>query len=349
MSSSMFTKGESLSETEPSSVATPDIAPQGSQDPKSSEVASDRSSVIRPGDRVFQILSVGASGLVSVFIVAIAVFLLIRAVPSLLNNDANFLTYSQDWNLSNTSSMYFGIPNLFFVTVMVSLLALIIAMPVALGIAIFLTSYAHKRLVKPLAFLVDLLAAVPSIVYGLWGFMALGPALSSFYVWMSNNLGGFFLFTHYGNSPAFETGRNIFTGGIVLAIMILPVIAATTREVFVQTPRGHIEAALALGATRWETVRLAVLPFGKSGFISGSMLGLGRALGETMALYMVIAPTSQFRASLLDGGTTFATAIANAAPEFNDNLRAGAYMSAGLVLFLLTFLVNSAARSIAKK
>ena len=157
------------------------------------------------------------------------------------------------------------------------------------------------------------------------------------------------MFALYPNSPAFETGRNLFTGGIVLAIMILPVIAATTREVFVQTPRGHIEASLALGATRWEMVKLAILPFGRSGFISGSMLGLGRALGETMALYLVISPSSAFRGSLFDGGTTFATAIANAAPEFNDNLKAGAYMSAGLVLFLLTFVVNSAARIIAKK
>ena len=157
------------------------------------------------------------------------------------------------------------------------------------------------------------------------------------------------MFALYPNSPAFETGRNLFTGGIVLAIMILPVIAATTREVFVQTPRGHIEASLALGATRWEMVKLAILPFGRSGFISGSMLGLGRALGETMALYLVISPSSAFRGSFFDGGTTFATAIANAAPEFNDNLKAGAYMSAGLVLFLLTFVVNSAARMIAKK
>ncbi|WP_295624406.1 phosphate ABC transporter permease subunit PstC [uncultured Corynebacterium sp.] len=305
--------------------------------------------VTRPGDRIFQTLSVGAASLVTAAIIAIAIFLLLRALPSMSNNEANFFTYSERWNLADTSAMYFGIPNLFLVTVTVSLLALILAMPVALGIAIFLTSYAPKKAVKPLGYLVDLLAAVPSIVYGLWGFMALGPALGGFYDWMTTNLGGVFLFTTYDNSPAFETGRNLFTGGVVLAIMILPVIAATTREVFVQTPRGHIEASLALGATRWETVRLAVLPFGKSGYISGSMLGLGRALGETMALYMVISPSDAFRGSLFDGGTTFATAIANAAPEFNDDLKAGAYMSAGLVLFFLTFVVNSAARVIAKK
>lgn len=305
--------------------------------------------VVRPGDRIFNVLSVGAASLVTVSIIAIAIFLLLRAVPSMRNNEANFFTYSDRWNLNDTAAMYFGIPNLFLVTVAVSVLALLFAMPVALGIAIFLTSYAPKKAVKPLGYLVDLLAAVPSIVYGLWGFMALGPALGGFYNWAASNLGGIFLFTTYPNSPAFETGRNLFTGGVVLAIMILPVIAATTREVFVQTPRGHIEASLALGATRWETVRMAVLPFGKSGYISGSMLGLGRALGETMALYMVISPSNAFRGSFFEGGTTFATAIANAAPEFNDDLKAGAYMSAGLVLFFLTFVVNSAARIIAKK
>ncbi len=305
--------------------------------------------VVRPGDAIFRALSVGASALVTVSIIAIGVFLLLRAIPAIQRNEANFFTYDERWNLADTSAMYFGIPNLFLVTVAVSVLALIIAMPIALGVAIFLTSYAPKKAVKPLGYLVDLLAAVPSIVYGLWGFMALGPALGGFYNWLANNLSGIFLFTTYDNSPAFSTGRNLFTGGIVLAIMILPVIAATTREVFVQTPRGHIEASLALGATRWETVRLAVLPFGKSGYISGSMLGLGRALGETMALYMVISPSSAFRGSLFDGGTTFATAIANAAPEFNDDLKAGAYMTAGLVLFFLTFVVNSAARMIAKK
>lgn len=314
--------------------------------PKAGQV---KTGVVRPGDRVFNLLSVGFSGLVTVSIIAIAIFLLLRAVPSMLRNEANFLTYSDKWNLSNTVAMYFGIPNMFLVTVTVSILALLIAMPIALGIAIFLTTYAPKRMVKPLGYMVDLLAAVPSIVYGLWGFMALGPALAGFYEFLANNLSVIPLFATYPNSPAFETGRNLFTGGIVLAIMILPVIAATTREVFIQTPRGHVEAALALGATRWETVKLAVLPFGKSGYISGSMLGLGRALGETMALYMVISPSSAFRASLFDGGTTFATAIANAAPEFNDNLKAGAYMSAGLVLFFLTFVVNSAARLIAKK
>lgn len=308
--------------------------------------------VKRPGDRVFEFLSTASATLITVLIAAIGAFLIWRAIPSLNRNTEGFLgffTYTGPWSTSNTEAMQFGIPNLFAVTVLISVVALLIAMPVALGIAVFLSNYAPKRAVKPLGYLVDMLAAVPSIVYGLWGWQVLGPALTTFYEWLHGWGGGFFLFATYSNSPSFATGRNILTGGIVLAVMILPVIAATAREVFVQTPRGQIEAALALGATRWEVVRMTVLPFGLSGYISGSMLGLGRALGETMALYMVVSPSSAFRFSLFDGGTTFATAIANAAPEFNDDIRAGAYIAAGLVLFLLTFVVNSIARAIVAK
>ncbi|AYM40830.1 PstC family ABC transporter permease [Mycobacteroides chelonae] len=141
--------------------------------------------------------------------------------------------------------------------------------------------------------------------------------------------------------------NNLFTGGIVLAVMILPIIAAVTREVFIQTPKGQIEAALALGATKWEVVRTTIIPFGTSGYISGSMLGLGRALGETIALMLILSGTSvAFGWSLFDSGSTFATHIASNASEFNNELEAGAYIAAGLVLFVLTFLVNSAARAV---
>lgn len=321
---------------------------------KYSELAKKGAGNERLGDRVFRSISTGSAALITVLIALIGLFLVFRAVPAfgrLRDGFFSFFTYGDRWNTAYTANpggwMQFGIPNLFFTTVLVSVVALVIAMPVALGVAIFLSNYCPSRLVKPLSFMVDLLAAVPSIVFGIWGIQALGPVLGPFFEWLSGWAGGFFLFNFsQGTSPAFSTSRNIFTGGVVLAIMILPVIAATAREVFVQTPKGQKEAALALGATRWETVRLTVLPFGMSGFISGSMLGLGRALGETMALYMVISSAPSFRWSLMDGGTTFATAIANAAPEFNDDLKAGAYIAAGLVLFILTFLVNAAARTI---
>lgn len=315
-------------------------------------LASGAGAVKRPGDRIFEFLSTASATIITVLIAAIGAFLLWRAVPSLMRNEGGlvgFFTYRDAWDLSNLDSMKFGIPNLFAVTVLISVLALVIAMPIALGVAIFLTNYAPKKAVKPLGFLVDMLAAVPSIVYGLWGWQVLGPFLSGFFKWINSWGGGFPLFATYSNSPSFDTARNIMTGGVLLAIMILPIIAATAREVFVQTPPGHIESALALGATRWEVVRMTVLPFGMSGFISGSMLGLGRALGETMALYMVVSPSSAFRFSLFDGGTTFATAIANAAPEFNSDIKAGAYIAAGLVLFALTFIVNAFARSLVSK
>lgn len=303
-------------------------------------------------DAFFARLSGAAAATIIATVVAIGAFLIWRAVPAMQRNTAGiggFFTSTEPWDLSNTQLMHFGIANLLAVTVLTSAIALLLAMPVGLGIAIFLAAYSPARLARPLGAAVDMLAAVPSIVYGLWGWQVLGPALGRWYEQLAQ-LGALLpFFRAYPNSPSFDTGRNILTGAIVLSIMILPVIAATTREVFVQTPKGHIEAALALGATRWEVVRLSILPFGFRGFVSGSMLGLGRALGETMALYMVIASAQHFRFSLFDGGTTFATAIANAAPEFNDDLRAGAYIAAGLALFALTFVVNSVARGIVTK
>ena len=196
----------------------------------------------------------------------------------------------------------------------------------------------------PLAYMVDLLAAVPSIIYGVWGLYVLAPAIKPAAVWLNENLSWVFLFATGNASVA--GGGTIFTAGIVLAVMILPIITAVTREVFVQTPRGQIEAALALGATRWEVVRTTVLPFGMSGYISGAMLGLGRALGETIALLIILRGTqAAFNWSLFDAGYTFASLIASAASEFNDQYKAGAYIAAGLVLFILTFVVNTLARA----
>lgn len=299
---------------------------------------------VRWGDRLFRWLAEGSGVLIVTLIAAIGFFLLWRAIPALARNEENFFLYGGTWNTSDTSAMSFGILDLFQVTVFVSLFALVLAMPVALGIAIFLTQYASKRVSGPLAYMVDLLAAVPSIIYGVWGLYVLAPVLRPIALWLNENLGWFFLFATGNASVA--GGGTIFTAGIVLAVMILPIITAVTREVFVQTPRGQIEAALALGATRWEVVRTTVLPFGMSGYISGAMLGLGRALGETIALLIILRGTQQaFGWSLFDAGYTFASLIASAASEFNDQYKAGAYIAAGLVLFILTFVVNSLARA----
>jgi phosphate transport system permease protein len=294
---------------------------------------------------LFRRLSEGSGVLIVALIAAIGVFMLWRAIPVLARNKENFLTYGGNWVTDDPSAMHFGISNLAQVTLFVSLFALILAMPIALGIAIFLAQYAPRRLVGPLAYSVDLLAGVPSIIYGVWGVYVLAPRLRGAATWLNDHLGWFFLFATGNVSLA--GGGTVFTGGIVLALMILPIITAVTREVFVQTPQGQIEAALALGATRWEVVKTTVLPFGRSGYISGAMLGLGRALGETVALLIILRGTQEaFGWSLFDGGYTFATRVAAAALEFDDRYKAGAHIAAGLVLFLLTLVVNALARAV---
>lgn len=298
----------------------------------------------RLGDRLFRGLAEGSGVLIVVVIAAIGVFLLWRAVPAVARDKENFFSYGGNWVTTDTSAMHFGIFDLLQVTVFVSVFALLLAMPVALGIAIFLTQYGPRRVTRPLAYTVDLLAAVPSIIYGVWGLYVLAPRLRPIAIWLNDHLGWIFMFATGNASVA--GGGTVFTAGIVLAVMILPIISAVTREVFIQTPHGQIEAALALGATRWEVVKTTVLPFGRSGFISGSMLGLGRALGETLALLIILRGTqSAFGWSLFDGGYTFASKIAAATSEFDDQYKAGAYIAAGLVLFLLTFVINALARA----
>ncbi|WP_408632502.1 MULTISPECIES: phosphate ABC transporter permease subunit PstC [Mycobacteriaceae] len=295
-------------------------------------------------DRLFRRVAEGSGVLIIVLITAVGGFLLLRAVPALQRNKENFFTYGGNWVTTDTSAMHFGVAELLQVTVFVSVFALLLAMPVALGVAIYLTEYAPRRLVGPLAYMVELLAAVPSIIYGAWGLYVLAPQLRSTAQWLNDNLGGFFLFATGNASVA--GGGTVFTGGIVLAVMILPIITAVTREVLAQTPRGQVEAALALGATRWEVVKVVMLPFGRSGYISAAMLGLGRALGETVALLIILRATqTSFNWSLFDGGYTFATKIAATASEFNDQYKAGAYIAAGLVLFVLTLVVNALARA----
>jgi phosphate transport system permease protein len=299
----------------------------------------------RLGDIVFKNLAVGSGMLVTAVIFLIAAFLVAQAVPSLLDNTANFFTYQGKW-VTSGGELRFGIPRLLYTTIFVSVIALLIAMPIALGIAIFLTEYAPKRLVGPITYTVDLLAAVPSIVFGLWGILVLGPVLQPINVWLVGNLSWLFLFQEPEQSTNMDTGATVLTAGIVLSVMILPIITAVTREVFAQTPVGHREAALALGATKWEVVRVAVLPFGKSGYISGGMLGLGRALGETMALMLIISSAGPINVNLMESGETFASKIALNAAEFDSPAKTGAYISAGLTLFVLTFIVNAAARAV---
>ncbi|MFB7115209.1 phosphate ABC transporter permease subunit PstC [Streptomyces sp. NPDC056291] len=293
----------------------------------------------RPGDRIFLGLTRGSGILLLVVMAAIAVFLTYRASLAISKDHGNFLT-TFEWN-TGLQPPVFGIAVLAFGTVVSSIIAMAIAVPVAVAIALFLTHYAPRRLSGPIAYVVDLLAAVPSIVFGLWGALVLVPHLDGLFGWLNDYLGWTGIFSWEGGAP-----RSLLTVGILLAIMILPIITNVSREVFRQVPRMHEEAALALGATRWEVIRMSVLPFGRSGVISASMLGLGRALGETMAVATVLSPTFTIGASLLDpGGGTFAQNIASKFSEATEYGR-DALIASGLVLFVITLLVNGAARLI---
>ncbi|GLW70474.1 phosphate transport system permease protein [Kitasatospora phosalacinea] len=295
----------------------------------------------RRGDNVFFNLSRGSGVLLLVVMAAIAGFLAYRSLLALGKNEGNFLT-TFEWTPDATKPV-FGIAVLTFGTLVSAFIAMVIAVPIAVGIALFISHYAPRRIAQPFAYLVDLLAAVPSIVYGLWGVLFLVPHMDGLTSWMDQYLGWTYVFDQ---SSTGVPPRNLFTVGILLAIMVLPIITAVTREVFRQVPRMHEEAALALGATRWEMIRTAVLPFGRPGIISASMLGLGRALGETIAVATVLSTNSVLSLHLLDpGGGTFAQ---NIALKFSEAQPLGrdALMASGLVLFVITLLVNGAARMI---
>ena len=306
----------------------------------------DGASTGRLGDRLFGGAARGAGLLVIALVTLIAVFLLSQALPALAKDKVNFLT-STKWNVDGTP-LQFGIANLLWVTVLSSAIAMLIAVPFGVGVALFITQYAPRWLSRPAASLVDLLAAVPSIVYGLWGLQVFGPHIGGVQAVLEKLFGWFPLFKSTGIGAA----STILTVAVVLSIMVLPIVTALSRDVFDQTPITHKEGALALGATKWEMIRTAVLPFGKPGVISASMLGLGRALGETVAVMIILsalADGASWSWSMFNGGETFASKIANNAAEFDSPQKAGAFLAAGLVLFLLTFVVNAIARIVIER
>ncbi|MFI2753121.1 phosphate ABC transporter permease subunit PstC [Cellulomonas sp. P22] len=295
----------------------------------------------RGASRVFRWTATAAAVLILVVLFAVAVFLLLRAWPA-LQADPSELAAHAAWFPADTSLLGFVGP-LVFGTLLVSALALAMAAPVAIGIALFISHYAPRRLANALGYAVDLLAAIPSVVYGLWGVVVLAPWLAPAWTWLSDT----FSWIPFFAGPASQPPRVVLTVAVVLAVMILPIITAVTREVFLQTPRLHEEAALALGATRWEMVRTAVLPFARSGIASASMLGLGRALGETMAVLMILSPGMLYSFKLLVAGQqqTIAANIAAQFPEANP-LGVSTLIATGLALFVITLAVNMTARAI---
>jgi phosphate transport system permease protein len=287
----------------------------------------------------FRGLSLAAGSMVLVIIVAIALFLISKAVPAIRDDRTNFLT-DQQW-FPNDAAPHFGIASLAFGTVLTAVLALVVAVPVALGIALFLSHYAPKSLATPLGFAIDLLAAVPSVVFGLWGRDVFQNPVRELSVWLNHHFHRIPLFG--GDGPF---GQSVLLGSLVLAIMVLPIVTSLSREVFRQTPGINEEAALALGATKWEMVRTAVLPYGRPGVIAAVMLGLGRALGETIALALTLGTTFNVSFNLIEaGGNTIAANIANTFGEAGDTGR-GALIASGLVLFAITLAVNMTARAI---
>jgi phosphate transport system permease protein len=279
-----------------------------------------------------------AVSLILITLAAVAIFLIVQSIPALFasHEDASILT-DNFWS-------YVG--PLIFGTIWAAALALLMAVPVSIGIALFISHYAPRRLASALGYIVDLLAAVPSVVFGLWGIGVLAPAVQPVYSWLVDNLGWFPLFA----GPVSGTGRTILTAAIVLAVMVLPIMTAICREVFLQTPVLHEEAALALGATRWEMIRTAVLPFGRSGIVSAAVLGLGRALGETMAVAMVLSATGAVTFQLLTSvnPSTIAANIALSFPEaYGMNINV--LIATGLILFIVTFVVNAIARWIVSR
>ena len=246
--------------------------------------------------------------------------------------------WSSEWD---PVKLKFGVAPAIYGTIVSSIIALVLATPLALGVAIYIAEFAPPWLRQPVGFLVDLLAAIPSVVYGIWGIFVLVPAIRLYlmpFLRDTLRLGGTALFS----GPAY--GPSMLSAGIILAIMVLPYISSVSREVLLAVPRSQREAALALGATRWEAIRGAVLPFAKSGIVGGIILGLGRALGETMAVTMVIGNRHELAASLFAPGYTIASMIANEFAEASNEMHLSALMAAGLVLFVITLLVNAIAR-----
>jgi phosphate transport system permease protein len=297
-------------------------------------MVSAATTVQRPGDRIFTGTATGAGVLILVLLAGVALFLLGEAWPAITAPAAD---------VPGGEGLVDFIAPLVFGTLLAATLAVIIAVPMATAVALFITFYAPRRIAAWLSYVIDLLAAIPSIIYGLWGIAVLGPASVGMLEWLEDNLG----FLPFFAGPASATGRTMLVVAIVLAVMILPIVTAVAREVFSQTPRTHREGALALGATRWEMIRMTVLPFGKSALVSGSMLGLGRALGETMAVTIILSVSGAVTFNLIGSGNP-STIAANIALDFPESsgIDVNALIASGLVLFAITLVVNMAARYI---
>jgi len=287
------------------------------------------------GDKVFKWLTALFAASVVFLLAAMLVQMTQASALSIQRFGFGFLTQS-DWNPVHE---IFGALPFVFGTVVSSVIALLLAIPVALGVAVFLSELAPGWFQKPLSLLVELLAAIPSIVYGLWGMFVLVPLLrETVQPFLAKTLG---FLPFFQGAPI---GFGMLAAGVVLAIMVLPTIASVSRDVMRSVPKGYREAALALGATRWETIRMAVLPNVTSGIVGAIVLGFGRALGETMAVTMLIGNRAEISASLFAPAATIASVIANEYADASDELLLSTLTQLGLVLFAVTLLLNIASK-----
>jgi len=301
----------------------------------------ERSPASRAADPFFRWGLTVLATLVLALIAFFFIFLLSKAHPALSKFGVFGFVFKDNWDVSRN---IYEAWSLVVGTIVTSAIALILGVPVAVAAALYVTELCPPRAKGALTILVDLLAAVPSVVYGLWGVFVLIPHLKPAEQWFSDT---FAFLPFVGGSVA---GPNVFIAGLILAIMILPIVSAISREVILTVPRDHKEAALALGATRWEMLRIAVLPYSRSGIVGASMLGLGRALGETIAVTLVVGNAPNVPHQIFDQGYTLAAVIANEFGEAANNpLHVGALIAAGLVLFVLTLAVNATARAVVNR
>ena len=311
-----------------------------------------RALVTRPtgADQVFRTLVRGSGATVLLIELLVGVFLAYRAQEALGVAGLSFLTTSQ-W-IPDAGHGHFGIVAVLLGTILIGLTAVTIATPVAISVALYLSDYAPLKARRFLVSIVDLMAAVPSIVYGLFGFFFLQGHVIGLARWISTYFGWIPLFHVTGGDPHNPQGAatvytsSTFVAGIVVALMITPVMASVMREAFAQAPIGEREGAFALGATRWGMVRTVVLPFGKGGIIGGTMLGLGRALGETVAVYLIISLIVGIQPHILQSGASTVSALIALRFGEASPFATSALMAAGLALFVLTLVVNFCASSI---
>ncbi len=292
-------------------------------------------------DRAMRAILTALAAGILILIAFFFVRLIVEAHPALSKFGVLGFTFDNNWDVSR--SIYGALP-LVVGTLITATTALLIGVPIAVATAVYLTELCPRRARGVLTILVELLAAVPSVVYGLWGVFVLIPRLKGAEHWFGKT---FDFVPFVGPDVA---GPNYFIAGLILAIMIIPIVSAISREVIATVPEAHKEAALALGATRWEMIRMAVLPYSRAGISGAAMLGLGRAIGETIAVTLVIGNAPQIGHTIFSQGYTLAAVIANEFGEAaNNQLHRASLIAAGLVLFVLTLLVNMLARTVVRR